>query len=84
VIGAWLIIKSGEYSVLLTINDLAYILKGLKLPSDERIVEWIFSSGDERSSPINTTTESLHIFLSFWWEEFKPMFCSLEFWDFFL
>jgi len=42
VISTWLIIKSGEYRVLLTINDFSKSLKSLKLPSDERVVEWVF------------------------------------------
>jgi hypothetical protein len=69
VIGAWLIIKSGEYGVFLAVDNFSEILKGFELPSDERIIEWIRGSGDEGSSPIGTDAESLQIFLSFWWEE---------------
>lgn len=84
VISTWLIIKGRKYCVFLTINDLSQIFKSFKLPSDERVIEWICLSCNERSPPINTDTESNQIFLSFWWEEFKPMLGYLELWDFLL
>ena len=54
----------------------------LELPSDERVVEGIFSSSDERSSPISSESKINEILLSFGREEAQPVEGVLKFRDF--
>jgi len=52
-----------------------------KLPSDEGIVEGVFSSSDESSSPIGGQTEVNEVLLSLGREEVEPVKRVLELGD---
>ena len=78
VISTRLSLGFGEDCVSLAELDFVVGLEVSHLPSDELVVVWVLSSGDETTAPVSVQTESQKIFLTSGWEELEPVVGVLE------
>lgn len=79
---AWLSIKFTEDGISLTKFNLVIFFEMMELPTNERVVIWVYWSSNETSSKVCVNTKPNQILLAKRWEVFKPIIWILEFRNF--
>lgn len=69
---AWLCVGWWPDHVSSSITYIASFFENVELPSDKGIINWVYFSGNEWPSPVNSCAELLHVIHAKLWEELHP------------